>query len=314
MESKAKVYSEKEVVELQKSRYILPGNDHFVGSDDKRHNKKIIHVELPYTLGNYSLFYKGTQLILEQASAAIVELLNNDYVLSVRRKNELYNVLIDSLHVVHHTSTKDNKSKLNGINSLSTSCVDNSFCCERMKKTDCICSHCYANTQQKQQLALQDRNIINGVILRNIVIPEAAWKKYFSRLDLSKFFRIESFGDVQNKTQAINYINFMNAFPRVHFAVWTKNPGIWYFAMQEAGKPQNMSYIISSDKVNVQNTHTEKTFGNIDHVFTVYEKKYAKKNGINITCGGRECMSDCIKKHKGCYFRDTEKVINEKLK
>lgn len=312
--NKVKIYSEKEIVELQKNKFILSGNDHFVGSDEKRRNKRIIHVEFPYTMGNYSLFYKGSQEILENACIAMVELLNNYSVLSEKRKNTLFQILIQSLHTVHHISTNKRKSKLNGINSLSTSCLDNSFCCERMKDETCICSECYSGTQQKQQLALQDRNIINGIILRNIEIPVKAWKKYYSRLDLSNFFRIESFGDVQNKLQAINYINFMTAFPRVHFGVWSKNTGIWYFAMQEKGKPQNMVYNVSSEKINKPNTHTEKTFGNVDHVFTVYDKKFIKENNIAITCGGRECMGDCIRKHKGCYFRGTEKNVNEELK
>ena len=214
---------------------------------------------------------------------------------------------------MHHVSTKKNKSKLNGINSLSTSCIDNCFCLDRMKNNDSVCIHCYANTQQKIKPSLQDRNTINGIILRNIIIPAKYWKKYINRLDLSKYFRFESFGDVANKTQALNYIEFCKAFPRVHFAAWTKNAGIYHFAFMQEEKPKNLSFIVSSNKLNHCELYHKTTFPEIDHIFTVYSDEYITENNIKITCGGRSCM-ECIKKHKNCYFTDTEIAVNEKLK
>lgn len=292
---------------------ILSGHDHFIGSDEKRRNNSILHIEFSYNVGNYAMFYNGAQKILENACFAMEKLLNDGTILSESKKSALYKVIIESLHIVHHVNTAKSKSKLNGINSLSTSCIDNSFCLARMKSKDCICSHCYASTQQKTQLALQDRNTINGIILRNIEIPTKYWKKYINPADITKFFRIESFGDVANTIQAKNYINFMLAFPRIHFAVWTKNTGIWQFAMMENGKPENMVYIVSSASVNVPNEHSKKTSSYIDHIFTVYDKKFIAENNININCGGRACM-DCIKKHVGCYYRNTAENINEELK
>lgn len=291
---------------------ILSGNDILIGSNEKRRNKEVLHVELPYNLNNYALFYKSTQERLETAVKALVCLLNNKDI-AEREKSSFYRILIESLHIVHHISTNSKKSKLNGINSLSTCCLDNCFCLDRMKDNVSVCLHCYAGTQQKQQLALQDNNIINGVILRNIVIPAKYWKKYISPADISKYFRFESFGDVANKNQALNYIEFCKAFPKVHFAAWTKNTGIWFFAFQQAGKPQNLSYIVSSNKVNNPETWRIQSNTNINHIFTVYDKKYIQKNAIDINCGGRSCM-DCIRKHKACYFTDTETVINEQLK
>lgn len=242
----------------------------------------------------------------------MTELLNNN-TLPEKKKSALYSVLIKSLHIVHHVSTGKRKSKLNGINSLSTACLDNCFCLERIKNNDSICSHCYSATQQKQQLALQDRNTINGIILRNIVIPAKYWKKYFNPADISKYFRIESFGDVQNKIQAINYIELVKAFPRVHFAAWTKNIGIWHFAFLDNSKPGNLSFVVSSNKTNNPELYHIDNNNFVDHVFTVYSKDYINENNVQINCGGRACM-ECIKKHKACYFTDTEKVINEQLK
>lgn len=309
-----KVYSFETVKHAGNAHGImLSGNDHYIGKDEKRRNDEIIHVELPYTFGNYCLFYVGDNNILKNALETMEYLFNHETDISERQKSELFKRLVNSLHIVHHKSTKGRKSKLDGINSLSTACLDNAFCLERIANKDSICAHCYSATQQKQQLALQDRNTINGIILRNIIIPMKYWKKYFDPTDLSKYFRIESFGDVQNKIQAINYINFMLAFPRVHFAAWTKNPGIWHFAFIETEKPKNLSFVISSLKLNVPQLHTMKTFSWINHVFTVYDENTIKAENISINCGGRRCM-DCIKRRCGCYFRDTDTIINEKLK
>lgn len=309
-----KIYDFTSAMQAEKEKtYFLPGKNFFIGSDEKRRNNEIIHIELKYTFGNYALFYAGNNAILKNALQAMETLLNDNGQLSEKKKSACYKVLIDSLHITHHISTNKRKSKLNGINSLSTCCLDNAFCLDRIKNCDSICSHCYSATQQKTQLALQDRNVINGIILRNILIPAKYWKKYVNRADISKFFRIESFGDVQNKLQAINYIEFVKAFPAVHFAAWTKNTGIWYFAFMETEKPKNLSFVVSSNKVNFPEMYHLKTYSSIDHIFTVYDDNGIKENNISINCGGRACM-ECIKKHKACYFTDTETVINEKLK
>ena len=296
---------------------IISGYDHFIGTDEKARNKEIVHIEFSYTCGNYRLFYAGSNEILKRAVFAINELYTNEH-LTVAAQNKLYEVLIDSLNVTHHRNTIKRKSKLDGINSLSTCCIDCVFCIERMKDKNSICSHCYSETQQKTQLSLQDRNTINGIILRNIIIPVSAWRRYFKRENLSKFFRIESFGDTANKTQAINYINFMKAFPRVHFAVWSKNIGIWNFAFMQEGKPANCSYVHSCNKLNCCELHTLKTYSFIDHVFTVYDKKFVDLHNVKITCGGKSCMHDCIQKKTGCYFPrkggENAKLQNEELK
>lgn len=297
--------------------YILSGYDHFIGSDEKARSEHIIHIEFDYTCGNYRMFYSGSEKILEKACFAICELYNNKN-LTTKAKDCLYCILIDCLNITHHRNTDKRKSKLDGINSLSTCCLDNKYCIERMQNGDSICSLCYSKTQQKTQLTLQDRNTINGIILRNIIIPVSAWRKYFKRENLTKYFRIESFGDVANKTQAINYINFMKAFPRIHFAVWSKNIGIWNFAFMEAGKPENCSFVYSCNKINCIEKHMIKIYSFIDYIFTVFDKKYIKANNIEITCGGRSCMHDCIQKKKGCYFPkkdgETAGFQNEQVK
>lgn len=223
-----KVYKASQVKE---NGIILSGNDHFIGKDEKRRNSEIVHIEFPYTCGNYALFYKGCNEILKKACFAIERILSG----TSENIKEDYKIIISSLYVVHHKSTEKRHSKLDGIASLSMSCMDNSYCLARIASGDSVCAHCYSATQQKTQLALQDRNTINGIILRNIDIPSEMWREFFPETGLTNFFRIESFGDVQNTTQSLNYINFINAFQGINFTVWSKNIGIWYFAFFESG-------------------------------------------------------------------------------
>lgn len=291
---------------------ILAGRDIFVGSEEKARNHDIIHIDFSGTYGNYRMFSAGSHEKLLKVCEGI-EAIQNDASLSTVKKFRIYQLLIKYLHICHHVSTSERNSKLDGINSLSTSVMDNLFCAEHLKNPEYICCHCYANAQQHYQNGVAERSIINGVILRNVIIPVSAWKKFINPADVLKFFRFEAFGDVQNKTQAINYINFCKAFPRTRFAVWTKNPGIFHFVLLEVDKPKNLSIIVSSFRLNKQDLFFAENHKWIDHIFTVYEKKFAKKNNIPINCGGHKCM-ECIKKHKACYFRNSEQTINELLK
>lgn len=210
--------------------------------------------------------------------------------------------LVNGIWIVHH-----NALKLEGIDSISSSVLDNVLCWLRRNIENCVCKYCYAANQQKVQYALCEHGIINGLILRNCLLSVKALKNLALK---TLFVRIESFGDVANVIQARNYIRIIKAFPRKHFAIWSKNPGIWKRAFDLEGKPNNCTYVHSSSKVNViDNIDTEKYYF-VDHIFTVFTKAYATKHGIVINCGGRKCM-ECIKHKRNCYFRDGNLYINE---
>lgn len=314
------MYSIHEMKELKGSGNILSGKDIFIGSDAKTRNTKVLHVEFPYSCANYRFFNVGKESggfnSLARSVFALDVLINGN--IPENEKENYFASIMKELYIVHHKDTINKKgqkrnSKLAGINSLSTSCMDNAICIARMKNSCSICSHCYSATQQSAQSGLMEHNIINGLILKNIVIPVHIWQKYFDKRNLSMFFRFESFGDVENVNVALNYINLMLAFPGVHFTAWTKNSGIWRFAFLQSCKPDNMVFIVSSDKIN----ETREVYGNmtqyVDHVFTVFDSDYIAENNVAINCGGRKCM-DCIKAGKRCYFRNTEYHIHEQLK
>lgn len=216
-----------------------------------------------------------------------------------------YTKLVSALWIVNHTA-----NKLEGICSVSSSVHDNCFCKARQKLIDCICSHCYAYNQQAYQTGLKEHNILNGIILRNVLIPV----RFFKLLTIIfPYIRIESFGDVSNVIQARNYIRIIKAFPGKRCAIWSKNIMIWQQAFAAEGKPKNTTYVHSSSKVNEPDNIDLEKFSFVDHIFTVYDKKYVKLHNIIINCGGKKCL-ECIKAKKNCYFRNNTLYINELLK
>lgn len=253
-------------------------------------------VNLEYTKGEYSFF---TKTVARLVIIALSILRAAGSVITGKPAKEL----VSCLWVVHHL-----KNKLEGIDSISSSVHDNCFCRKWREIKDCICAYCYAHNQQSYQTGLKEHNILNGLILRNILIPVSAFK---SLVFIFPYIRIESFGDVANVIQARNYIRIIKAFPHKRCAIWSKNLQIWNDAFDLEVKPKNTTFVCSSPFMNkpVSESVIAK-YPFIDHVFTVYDKKYAKKHNIIINCGGRKCL-ECIKAKKACYFRGGALYINE---
>lgn len=192
--------------------------------------------------------------------------------------------------------------KMSGIPSISTSCLCNPICLKRMQDGDSICSHCFAQATLNRYTNASKAMQSNYYLLTESILP----------LDLLPIFanvaivRIESFGDVANKTQAVNYLNIIKANPNVIFAWWSKNMAIIKSAIDEIGKPKNVVFVESSEKLNNAKIAS---FGFVDKVFTVYDEKAITENNVNINCGAR-CCATC----RRCYNKNTESVISEKLK
>jgi len=256
-------------------------------------------VNLSYTKGLYKFFTKTCAAVFLFV-ISILEKCND----TVSGKNA--RELVKSLWIVNHM-----KRKLEGISSISTSVHDNCVCAALRKLKDCICQKCYAYNQQSFQNGLREHNIINGIILRNVLIPVCAFK---TLIILFPYLRIESFGDVANVTQARNYLRIIKAFPEKRCAIWSKTLPIWKQAIDIEGKPKNTTFVLSSRYINKPIAATIlENYSFIDHIFTVYTKSYAKKHNIIINCGGRKCL-ECILSKKACYYRNTELYINELLK
>ena len=211
--------------------------------------------------------------------------------------------------------------KMKNMFSISTSVLENPLCIARRasaekakengSKKEIICTKCFAVSQFKMQTSTAKKYARNTELLTSAVYPVEAFP-----IVNACIFRIEAFGDVQNKTQALNYLHLIKRNPETMFTAWTKNPHIWDMAIKEEGKPENLIMIYSDPVVN-GTTQTPEAFLSalrigfpwIDKMFIVYRKTYANKNNVEINCGARSC-NNC----RRCYRKNTESIVTEILK
>lgn len=198
--------------------------------------------------------------------------------------------------------TREHSGKMEGMQSLSTSCKQNPYCEKRSQIKGSICEKCFAMAMMKRYKALDPCMAKNGEVLSTEIIPE----NELPILNVA-FFRFESFGDLINENHLINYFNICKKNPDTHFALWTKNPFIIENAIKMGHeKPENLKIVLSSPKLNEETDIKKWSF--VDKVFTVYDPEYIKKHNIEINCGGRKCI-EC----KRCYMGD-EIHVREQLK
>lgn len=200
----------------------------------------------------------------------------------------------------------DHSGKMKGINSIGTSCVNNPHCMKRRENGDSVCSHCYAETYMKMRKSLQNHLAENAEVLTTRLLKEREIP-----VTNAQIFRFESFGDLYNVTHLANYVLICERNPYTRFALWTKNTWILDELFNKNGikKPDNLSIVVSSPLLNKQIDIDRKKFWFIDHVFTVYDKKFIAANHVIINCGSKDCIGCQI-----CYNRDTDFYVREKLK
>jgi len=193
--------------------------------------------------------------------------------------------------------------KMAGIPSISTSVLCNPICNARRANGDSICAHCFAAATLSRYSKANEHAERNAAILTSRILDKSILPVFGN----VRFVRIESFGDVANVTQAVNYAHIAQVNPGVIFGWWSKN--IWLIEKafdSIGGKPENIILIESSEKVNVEK---EPSSPYVDKVFTVYDKKFIKENAVEINCGARSCVS-CQR----CYTKGTETRVHEILK
>lgn len=225
-----------------------------------------------------------------------------------KRLSKLFRTIFDAEHVINvcinHTG------KMAGMYSISTSCTLNEYCLKRSKNPESICADCFAQTMfrnpwYKWTLKRCEHN--TKVLTTSVLDPDDL------PLINAFAFRFESFGDLQNTTQCINYFNICTLNPRVTFALWTKNPFIIANTIRDGhAKPGNLIIIYSSPIKNkpVSLAKIQKVFPFVDKVFTVWTtKEKAAEHNVCINCGARACLK-CLR----CYTIGGENEIAELLK
>lgn len=199
--------------------------------------------------------------------------------------------------------TLNHTGKMEGIWSLSTSCICNPFCKARMSNPNSICSKCYSAAMHKRYSNLAKMLEKNFEILTTRLFEVNEFPYINNTL-----FRIESFGDIYNVTQAQNYIRLAKANPQTFFAFFTKNHNILRQAIILEGKPHNMNVILSNPHINDYERHTAYLdWSFCDIQFNVYDKTNAQN--VNINCGMRKCI-EC----QNCYSKRNHPIVNEILK
>lgn len=198
--------------------------------------------------------------------------------------------------------------KMTGIYSISTAVFLNPQCKKNAATPGSICAHCYASRYAGMRPDLARKLEINTELYTRAIIPA----------DLLPFInaaviRLESFGDLNNSIQVLNYFEICRKNSHARIALWTKNPrfidqliNIGYV------KPENLSIVYSALFLNTPDSDVLpilNKYAFIDYVFIVYTPEYIKENNIAINCGGRHCLS-CL----NCYKAGNVRIIREKKK
>ena len=226
-----------------------------------------------------------------------------------RAWNMLKSKYASNLSPIHVSD--DMTGKMEGIPSISTSCLVNPICKARMENGESVCAHCFAAATLSRYTACGQHAENNFHLLNAEVLP----LEMLPRFRNVAIVRIESFGDVASVEQVINYINIAKVNPYITFAAWTKNAWLWNEAIEKVGKPENLSLVYSSFRLNTpaeaKEYFTKDGANNFDHVFTVYDKPTCSFYGEGfVNCGARDCAS-C----RRCYLKNAEEFnVREQLK
>ena len=210
-----------------------------------------------------------------------------------------------------YITISEHQGKMTLIPSISTSKKLNENC-QKMScssNSNCICTHCYADKTMAMYPNLAKALVNNTAVLtRELTFAEIKEiAKFFLNTSIARF---ESFGDLNNETQLVNYIRIARAARHTKFALFTKQYSIVkkYF---ESGKrfPDNVTLILSSPFID--HTLTESLVDS----FKQYHRRVitftVTRDNTNpaINCGKRRCV-EC----RNCYDVKNPKDVVELLK
>ena len=186
--------------------------------------------------------------------------------------------------------------KLEGLYALSTTCVCNGNCIERMKDPESPCHYCFAAAVASRYPALREWLVNNHTILNSRLLTEEEIEDLCKQL--SKAYegkvRIEFAGDIDTVLQGINYIRIMEAGKKygLYFGMWTKLPQIWDLSIKEAGKPSNVTFILSGCKLNQTESGLIHCYNWIDCIFVVCNRDMYDYTKAELLKRG-EIVHDC---------------------
>lgn len=253
----------------------------------------------------------------EKDNAVYNRRMNVIEVMAAKVKTESGLTIADEINLVQCIAVSELSDKMTDFYAVSTSCLMNPRCRERAKNPELICFYCYATGNAVRFSGLMQCIETNYRILNTHLLSETALAT-LAIPTKNGAARIEAHGDVASVICARNYIRIIKTHPWIHFGVWTKNLDLWLEAFRLEGKPENMTFIVSSCIVNKVYKVPESAKQYVNKVFTVYSKEYAEQNKITINCGtyeGTHPVNARCNACMRCYSKtDSTYYINEILK
>ena len=208
-------------------------------------------------------------------------------------------------YIRYSITTHDSGGKMADFMSISTSCIDCDRCSARSKNKKNVCAKCYARRELLRKKTLREKMHVNTVFYTCYTINPVDVP-----LINCSVFRFESFGEIQNTKQFINYNTIAKVNKHCYFVIWSKNCDIIASALETVKQAKNFDVIASATEINPD--HPENLFNLypfIKKVFAVVTDEYAKAHKIKITCIG--CCIECMR----CYTKaNRQKVIYELLR
>ena len=209
---------------------------------------------------------------------------------------------MQTLHITQASKT----GKLESINSINTSVLNNQFCDKMRKGNDVlkrtelsiVCEACYAATLEKQYT-----NLHTAITRNDSLLSDAPLEKRQLPVIMDRVLRFHSLGELINIQHLENFCTIANYNPETFFTLWTKRTDLINKYFSENDKPLNLSLIYSSPRVG----KIESLPLHFDKVFTVHAKKPSNEN-IDINCHSK--CKDCML----CYKKNDVIYINEIIK
>jgi len=217
--------------------------------------------------------------------------------------------------------------KLDGVLAVTTVSLANRFCLARMKNNDLVCSKCYVpeslridgilayaqNMYVLTHFDLSERpdwipvlkvQWAKDRLKKKLITARAKGKIDISDNEIERLYnarplcRFESLGDLACTLQAKNYLTIAYQNPDFDIALWTKNPAVLAAAIDENGRPLNLSTVLSMSRKNVMDNpdfiaRYRKYF---THAFVVVDNDGARDGYLNQTgfyschCGHFSCI------------------------
>lgn len=209
--------------------------------------------------------------------------------------------------VINHTPIRLSVrlgGKMADVWAISTLSLVNPLCQLRMKNPKLVCHHCYV--KKSLHIGAILNYVQNSFVLMNFELP-TEWIPIIRESNREKhpIIRLESFGDLYNDLQAGNYLRIVYANPSFRFGLWTKNPSYLAHAIDDYGKPENLSTVYSMSRVNQMDKNPGKWSLYFDHCFVVVDDESVKNQFLlnpddyySCKCGPRSCITcqQCYKK------------------